>query len=78
VRDHRFKLDTEGGFFEIAIDPDQKTPVVPSRDPSTRAAHSALVAALASIPAQAPTPPFPGYTPDRMRALAEPGQSGKK
>ncbi|MEN9633915.1 MAG: Arylsulfatase precursor [Verrucomicrobiota bacterium] len=78
VRDHRFKLDTEGGFFEIAIDPDQKTPVVPSRDPSTRAAHSALVAALAAVPAQAPTPPFPGYTPDRMRALAEPGKNGKK
>jgi arylsulfatase A len=72
VRDQRFKLDSEGGFFEIALDPDQKNRLSPTRDPATAAAHRALSAALASIPAQAATPPFPGYTPTRMRKFVEP------
>ena len=39
---------------------------------ATAAAHRALSAALASIPAQAATPPFPGYTPTRLRKFVEP------
>ena len=67
ARDQRFKLDTAGGFFEIVLDPDQKSAVSPTRDAATVAAHKKLSAVLASIPANAPNPPFPGYTPDRMR-----------
>ena len=72
VRNQRFKLDSEGGFFEIAVDPDQKHPVAPTRDPATATAHRALAAALAAVPAQAATPPFPGYSADRMRKFVEP------
>ncbi len=67
VRDARFKLDSAGGFFEIARDPDQRTPILPQRDGETAAAYARLTAALASIPASAAEPPFPGYTPERMR-----------
>ncbi|MEO6244252.1 MAG: sulfatase-like hydrolase/transferase, partial [Opitutaceae bacterium] len=67
ARDARFKLDTEGGFFEVAVDPDQLKPVSPARDAATAAAHSKLAAVLASIPATSAGLPFPGYTPDRMR-----------
>ena len=42
ARDQRFKLDSNGGFFEIALDPDQKNPVGPTRDPATATAHRAL------------------------------------
>lgn len=70
VRDQRFKLDSEGGFFEIAVDPDQQTPLSPSRDSATLAAHRTLTAVLASLPAQAPKPPFPKYSPDRMRQFS--------
>ena len=31
VRDQRFKLDSEGGFFEITLDPDQKNRVSPDK-----------------------------------------------
>jgi arylsulfatase A-like enzyme len=67
ARDARFKLDTEGGFFEVAVDPDQLKPVSPTRDAAAAAAHAKLVSVLASIPATSTEPPFPGYTPDRMR-----------
>jgi arylsulfatase A len=69
VRDHRFKLDSEGGFFEIAIDPDQNSPVASTRDAATAAAHRKLSTVLASVPANTLTPPFPGYTPERMRKV---------
>lgn len=67
VRDARFKLDSDGGFFDVATDPDQRQPVAPDRDPAAAAAHRKLRAALETLPADAPTPPFPGYTPERMR-----------
>lgn len=69
VSDGRFKLDSEGGFFETAVDPDQHSPVSPQRDAATAAAYARLAAALASVPA-AGAPPFPGYTPERMRAYS--------
>ena len=72
ARDQRFKLDTEGGFFEIAVDPDQKNPVSPTRDPAAANAHRKLTAVLESIPAQAATPPFPDYSADRMRNYVPP------
>jgi arylsulfatase A-like enzyme len=67
VRDQRFKLDSTGGFFEITVDPDEKRPVAPARDAVTAAEYRKLSTALAAIPGNAPTPPFPGYTPERMR-----------
>lgn len=70
VRDDRFKLDSDGRFFDIAADPDQLAPISPERDALAAAAHARLAAALAAVPATSATPPFPTYSPDRMRVYS--------
>lgn len=66
VRDQQFKLDSTGAFFDLADDPDERAPLVPS-DVKSRRAHDDLSAVLRAIPGNAPTPPFAGYTPVQMR-----------
>lgn len=67
VRNERYKLDSSGAFFDLQADPDERKPIDPASSPAAAAAWRELAAALAQIPADAATPPFPGYTPQKMR-----------
>jgi hypothetical protein len=58
VRDSRFKLYSDGRFFDANADPEEKLPLGPGSSPEAAAAHGKLQRALASLPPDAP-PPFP-------------------
>src|SRR5436190_16043364 len=58
VRDTRFKLYSDGRFFDANDDPTEQNNLAQRADPTAIAARTRLQHALASLPADAP-PPFP-------------------
>ena len=69
VRDQRFKLDSDGRFYDIENDPDQSRARDPNETKETAAAYRQLSAALQAVPRTAASPPFSGYSPERMRSF---------
>jgi arylsulfatase A-like enzyme len=65
VRNQRFKLNSSGELFDLVADPDEKTPVKVKHDVAAAAALAELSAVLTRLPANAPVPPFPEYSPTR-------------
>ena len=58
VRDERFKLYSDGRFFDANADPEEQHALGTPTTPEAIAAHAKLRSALASLPPDAP-PPFP-------------------
>jgi arylsulfatase A len=58
VRDVRFKLYSDGRFFDANADPEEQHDLASSTDLAVAAARKRLEKVLASLPADAP-PPFP-------------------
>gem|GEM_PF-728578 len=58
VRDARFKLYSDGRFYDANADPEEKLPLPAGSSPEAAAAHGKLQRALASLPPDA-APPFP-------------------
>lgn len=73
VRDPRFKLYSTGGFFDVSIDPEERTNLAASADPQTVAARDRLAAVLRSLPPDCP-PPFKlrSQAAFRLRAASTP------
>jgi arylsulfatase A-like enzyme len=62
VRDHRFKLNSDGSFYDLAADPFEKNDLRATRAAEVMAARTRLSGVLNSLPADGP-PPFEGYQP---------------
>jgi len=54
VRDQRFKLYSNGGFFDLNADPQEKTNLAGSADPEATSARARLQAVLTAMPPDAP------------------------
>jgi arylsulfatase A len=65
VRDRRFKVNSDGSFFDMANDPLEKNDLRASSEPEIAAARKRLSDVLASMPADAAAP-FEGFRP-RLR-----------
>lgn len=68
TRDRRYKLNDNGEMFDLLKDPDERLPLDWTASEATRTAHHQLAAGMAAVPA-AGAPPFPGYSPEPMRAV---------
>ncbi|HRP03345.1 MAG TPA: sulfatase-like hydrolase/transferase [Opitutaceae bacterium] len=66
IRDHRYKLNSDGRFFDLKTDPDERHPLNAADNPIWEASRDNLASVLASLPATGPAP-FPEYSPNRMR-----------
>ncbi|HEY2932811.1 MAG TPA: sulfatase-like hydrolase/transferase [Acidobacteriota bacterium] len=64
VREHRYKLDSDGSLFDLSVDPFEDTDLRTSRDADVVAARTRLSAVLNGLPADGPVP-FEGYKPRR-------------
>jgi arylsulfatase A-like enzyme len=64
VRDQRYKIDSDGSFYDLASDPLEKNDLQASADPQIVKARARLSAVLSAFPADGP-PPFAGYKPRR-------------
>ena len=64
VRDGRYKVNSDGSFFDLVPDPFETMDLRESRDPAVLDAHRRLTAVLQELPADGP-PPFDGYKPRR-------------
>jgi len=58
VRDARYKLYSDGRFFDANLDPEEKNDLAKSTEPSVIAARERLSQAFKSLPPDSP-PPFP-------------------
>lgn len=76
IRDHRFKLNSDGRFFDLKTDPDEQHPLHDGDNPGWKASRDHLASALAAIPATGPIP-FPGYSPNRMQEYQRLHSKGK-
>lgn len=74
VRNQRYKLNSSGELYDLRADPDEKKPLRVKGDAAAEAAHAGLSAVLARLPADALAPPFPEYTPARLRQSAAAGE----
>lgn len=74
TRNQRYKLDSDGGFYDIESDRDQSRALDPDENAEAAAAYRQLSTALQSISRTAPMPPFPGYSPGRMHAFERRGR----
>ena len=70
VRDPRFKLWSDGRFFDLAEDPDEQRDLAGSTAADATAARARLQRALASLPADAP-PPFRLLSQSGFKVRAE-------
>lgn len=66
VRNARFKLDSDGGFFNLQQDPLEKRDLRDSSQPEVVAARQQLTKVLSSFPHDA-APPFEGYRGSRKQ-----------
>ena len=62
VRDQRFKVNSDGSFFDLVNDPLEKNDLRASSEPEIAEARKRLSGVLGSMPADA-APPFEGFRP---------------
>ena len=62
VRDKRFKVNSDGGFFDLKSDPAEKTDLRSSAEPEIVKARERLTVVLKSMPPDGPVP-FDGFKP---------------
>jgi arylsulfatase A-like enzyme len=62
VRDQRYKLDSDGSFYDLQTDPMETRDLEASDDPRIAKARARLSAVLSAFPPDGP-PPFEGYKP---------------
>jgi arylsulfatase A-like enzyme len=67
LRDQRYKINSDGSFYDLAADPFEKNDLRDSQDPRVVKARARLSIVLNGLPADGPAP-FEGYKP---RAGAE-------
>ncbi|MBK1876128.1 sulfatase-like hydrolase/transferase [Pelagicoccus mobilis] len=65
VRDQRYKLDSDGRFFDLNRDPDELEPIDPHGSVASKTSHEKLSSVLERIPATA-KPPFAEYSSERL------------
>ncbi len=66
VRDKRFKLNSDGSFYDLAADPFEKNDLRASTDSTVAQASARLSSVLKSFPVDGP-PPFEGFKPRAER-----------
>lgn len=71
IRDERYKLNSDGRFFDLLADPDELTPLDPRADRALADRKKTLDDLLSAIPAANATMPFPEYSPMRMKEYQE-------
>jgi arylsulfatase A-like enzyme len=76
VRDERFKLYSDGRFFDANADPDEQHELGDTAQPEAVAARDKLQRALASLPADSP-PPFPLRSQAVFKLRAETSNASK-
>ncbi|MBP8256268.1 MAG: sulfatase-like hydrolase/transferase, partial [Opitutaceae bacterium] len=54
IRDHRYKLNSDGRFFDLKTDPDERHPLSAADSSNWQASRDYLASVLASIPATGP------------------------
>jgi arylsulfatase A-like enzyme len=64
VRDERYKVNSNGSFYDLIADPFEKNDLRASEDKAVANARKRLGAVLSGFPADGP-PPFEGYKPRR-------------